>query len=199
MVSGKPLNELLPPKIYSNGNYTNYALTDRTNWQDEIFRVGRLQDHSFTVSGGNGYFIYSFAAGYTKHEGIIKNNNFERYSFRSNTEFNLLRRFKIGENFGISYTNLRPVESTLFSSALRIPPYLPVTDPLNLGGYSKATTIDDLNDALNPVAQIFLANKVNRSFRLLGSIYSNVEIMNGLTYKINFGLDYTHEIGRAHV
>lgn len=191
-IAGKPIEELLPPKLYSEGQYTAYALTDRTNWQNEIFRIGRFQDHSLAISGGNGYFLYSFIAGYTNHQGIIKTNNFERYSFRSNTEFNLLRRFKIGENFGISYSNLRPIESSLFYSALRIPPYLPIKDPLNLGGYSKSTTIDDLNDANNPVAQLALANKVNRTFRLLGNLYSSIEIIDGLIYKVSFGIDYSH-------
>ncbi|NJK94502.1 MAG: hypothetical protein HC905_05865 [Bacteroidales bacterium] len=144
------------------------------------------------ISGGNGFFKYAFSGGYTKHNGTIIGNSFERYSIRSNAEFNLLRRLKIGENFGLSYTNLRPIESGLFSSALRIPPYLPVKDETNLGGYSKATSIDDLNDAANPVAQVYLANKVNRSFRLLGNIYANFEVLNGLSYKVNFGLDYTH-------
>lgn len=188
----KPMEKLLPPKIYAEGQFTNYALTDRTDWQNEIFRTGRLQDHILNINGGNGFFIYSFSGGYTKHDGIIIGNNFERYSFRSNTEFKILRRFKIGENLGLSYTNLHPIESMLFGSALRIPPYLPVTDINNLGGYSKSTTIDDLNDAQNPVVQIMLSNKVNRSFRLLGNLYSSFEILNGLTYKITFGLDYTN-------
>jgi len=188
----KPLEELLPPKVYKNGTFTDYALTDQTSWQNEIFNTGRIQDHTLNISGGNGYFVYSFSGGYTRHESIIKGNYFERYSFRSNTEFKLLRRLKIGENLGLTFSNLRPIESGLFGSALRLPPYLPIKDPNNLGGYSKSTSIDDLNDAYNPVAQVELANKVNRSFRLLGNVYSCLEILNGLTYKINLGLDYTH-------
>lgn len=188
----KPVEKLLPPKLYSDGQFTNYAMTDRTNWQNEIFRTGRLQDHTLNVNGGNGFFIYSFSGGYTKHEGTIIGSKFERYSFRANTEFKVLKRFKLGENLGLSYKNQNPIESGLFSAALRIPPYLPVHDSNNLGGFSKSTTIDDLNDAFNPVAQVLLANKVNRSFRLLGNLYASLELIDGLIYKMVFGLDYTN-------
>ncbi|HJZ38788.1 MAG TPA: TonB-dependent receptor, partial [Bacteroidales bacterium] len=189
---GKPVSELLPPRLYSNGNFTGYAMTDRTDWQNEIFRTGNIQDHSLSVSGGNGFFSYNFSGGYTKHRGIMSGNNYERYSFRSNTEFNLFRKFRIGENLGLSYSNLNPIDENLFAAALRIPPYLPVFDASNLGGYSKVTTIDDLNDALNPVAVVALSDRVNRSFRLLANMYACLEIVNGLTYKINLGIDYTH-------
>jgi len=189
---GKTLDELLPPKLYSDGNFTPYALTDRTDWQDEIFRTGRIQDHSLSVSGGNGYFLYALSGGYTKHEGIIIGSNFERYSFRSNTEFRLLKRFKIGENLGVSFIKLNPVDDNLFMAALRIPPYLPITDPDNLGGFSKVTTINDLNDAMNPVAVIRLADKENKSFRLMGNLYASWEVLNGLTYRATLNLDYVH-------
>jgi TonB-linked SusC/RagA family outer membrane protein len=188
----KTPEELLPPKLYNNGAFTEYALTDRTDWQEEIFRTGHIQDHSLSVSGGNGYFLYSLSGGYTKHEGIIIGSSFERYSFRANTEFKLLNRLKIGENLGISFIKLHPVDDNLFMAALRIPPYLPITDPDNLGGYAKVTTIDDLNDAMNPVAAIELADKENKAFRLLGNVYASWEIFNSLTYKAIFNIDYIH-------
>lgn len=188
----KPLEELLPPKLWSNGNFTDYALTDRTDWQNEIFRVGKLQDHSLAISGGNGFFNYALSGGYTKHEGILIGYNYERYSFRSNTEFNISSKIKAGENMSLAYSNTDPIDASLFDAALRIPPYLPVYDNSNLGGFSKSTSIDDLNDAFNPVALVRLANKVNRSFRMIGNLYTSIEILNGLTYKINFGLDYTN-------
>ncbi|HEX2394405.1 MAG TPA: TonB-dependent receptor [Bacteroidales bacterium] len=189
---GKSLEDLLPQKLYDNGSFTPYALTDRTDWQDEIFRIGRIQDHSLSVSGGNGYFVYALSGGYSKHEGIIIGSQFERYSFRSNTEFKLLKRLKIGENLGVSFIKLYPVDGDLFLAALRIPPYLPVEDPNNLGGFAKVTSINDLNDAMNPVAKVRLAEKENKDFRLLGNMYASWEILKGLTYRATFNLDYTH-------
>jgi TonB-linked SusC/RagA family outer membrane protein len=189
---GKSVEELLPPDLYENGSFTSYALTDRTNWQKEIFRTGKIQDHGLSVSGGNGYFTFALSGGYTKHEGILIGSSFERYSFRSNTEFKLNKRIKIGENLGVSFIKAHPVDGNLFMAALRMPPYLPVKDPSNLGGFSKATTISDLNDALNPVAVVELSEKINRDFRLLGNLYAAWEIVNGLTYRTNFNIDYTN-------
>ncbi len=189
---GKSLEELLPPKLYQNGEFTPYALTDRTDWQDEIFRTAKIQDHSLSISGGNGHFLYALSGGYTKHEGFLIGSGFERYSFRSNTEFKLLKRFKIGENLGLTFVKSHPINESLFHCALRIPPYAPVYDAGNPGGYSKVTSIDDLNDALNPVAAIRLVDNENKTFRILGNMFLSWEILNGITYKATFNIDYSN-------
>ncbi|MBN2814073.1 MAG: TonB-dependent receptor [Bacteroidales bacterium] len=190
---GKTLDELLPQKLYSDGKFTTYALTDRTDWQDEIFRKGFVQDHNLSINGGNGYFVYALSGGYLKHKGFLIGNSYERYSLRFNSSFNLHQRIKIGENIGISFARLHPITNELFIAALRIPPYLPIKDENNLGGFSKATTIDDLNDASNPVALVKLAERLNKSFRLMGNIYAQLDIYRGLSYKLNFNIDYNYD------
>jgi hypothetical protein len=70
--------------IYEGSNQT-YAQTE-TNWQDEMFRTAPMNQINVDISGGNDkYRIYTSYGKYTQ-EDIILGTNYNRHSFRINTE-----------------------------------------------------------------------------------------------------------------
>lgn len=64
-------------------------LKGSTNWQKEITRTAFTQNHNVTMSGGAEKLTYYASFGLQKQEGILKENNLDRYSGR----FNATQRF----------------------------------------------------------------------------------------------------------
>ena len=114
--------------------YSNPAsLGKGTDWQDVLFNDGApVQNHQLSVSGASEKINYYFSMGYYNQEGIVGGNydhsNYERLSFRSNTQYKLfdqskqrnwLRSMTIGVNMSYSRINSRGINAgNLTGSAL---------------------------------------------------------------------------------
>ena len=172
----------------------NWRRVDRTDWQNEIFRTAFQQEYNASVSGGSTDVKYNVGAGYMDQDGIIQTHNYKRYSFRANTDFALSKKVKIGENFMVSYSAASEAptgqdNSNILLCALRIPPYLPVLDPDNLGGYSRVTSANDHNDAFNPITELKLRDNKTDYLRILGNLFGEVEILKDLRFRTSIALD----------
>jgi len=62
-----------------------------TDWQDEGYQTGFIQNHNFNVAGGTETTKYFMSLDYLDNEGTLvgQGPNYERYSFRVNTEAKL--------------------------------------------------------------------------------------------------------------
>jgi TonB-linked SusC/RagA family outer membrane protein len=175
-------------------NSIDWRRVDRTDWQEEIYRPAFQQEYNLSVLGGTPTVKYSLGAGYLDQDGVIITHNYKRYSFRANTEFSFGKRFKLGENFTVSYSDASQAisgegNSNILLCAIRIPPYLPVLDPENLGGYSRVTSNDDYNDARNPVADLMVRDNKTHDLRVFGNIYGELEILKDLKFRSTLSLD----------
>lgn len=164
-----------------------------TNWQDEIYTTGLVQNYDFAVAGGGDKSSFRFSGGYSEKEGIIIETGFERYSFRANSDFDL-GKLKIGETMSVSFNKTRPELNaggrSLLEHVLKAAPYLPVYNPNNLGGFQGPNSSGDGQDAENAVRIMKLPTVNNRSFSLIGNLYAEYEILEGLKFKTQVGLDY---------
>jgi TonB-dependent starch-binding outer membrane protein SusC len=197
----------------ANGNYINYgnnidgadfnktkwlitkANKQGTNWLDEVYgNVAPIQNHQLGVSGGNESGRYAMGLNYFNQQGIMQYTGYKRYSLRANTEFNINKHVRVGENFQVAYgerigqPNGNNAESNPTSFAYRIQPIIPVYD---VTGFFAGTRGGDLDNANNPIAQLF-RNKENtqKEIRLFGNAYAEVDILKNLTARTSFGIDY---------
>lgn len=194
----------------ANGNYINYNnnpntapasrfLITKTNkqgtdWQREIFSSAPIQNHQIGVSGGNEMARYAMSVNYFDQQGIMKYTSYKRYSIRANTEFNVTKRFRVGENFQFAYgerigqPNGNNNESNPINFAYRIQPIIPVYD---VAGYFAGTSGADLDNSRNPLAEL-VRNKDNKNIelRFFGSAYAEYDILPNLTFKTQYGIDY---------
>jgi TonB-dependent starch-binding outer membrane protein SusC len=166
-----------------------------TNWLDEIFDPAPIQSHQLGASGGTEAGRYAISVNYFDQKGTMIYTNFKRYSIRANTEFNINKRFRIGENLQIGYServgqpNGNSNESNPTSFAYRIQPIVPINDVsgTTFGG----TRGTDLDNSRNPVADLWRnKDNVQKEVRLFGNAYMEFDIMDGLTAKTSFGADY---------
>ncbi|KAF2515017.1 TonB-dependent receptor [Flavobacterium zhairuonense] len=163
-----------------------------TNWQDEIFQDGVMQDYNLSFSNGTENSTGRYSAGYLKQEGAVINTGFERYSFRANNTQNI-GRLTVGSNIGVSFSKTNPERAsggrTLLEHAIKMAPYLPVYNANNLGGYQGPSTADG-QDAENPVRVANLGYQYIKGLSIIGNIYAEVEIIKGLKFRSQVALDY---------
>ena len=78
-----------------------------TDWYDAITQSAFLQRHNIGLYGGGENNRYYIGMSMQDQEGIVKGNNFERYTMRANTEFDILPgKLRIGENFQATYRRI---------------------------------------------------------------------------------------------
>ena len=185
------LNSISMSKYLDSGNTVPAADTD---WFDETTRTGFIQQYNVSVSNGSEKGSSFFSLGYYKNLGIIKNTDFERFSARMNTEYNLIgKMLTVGEHFTLNRTSEVQAPGGFLQNVLQFNPSLPVYD-IN-GGY--AGPVGGYPDRENPVARLD-RNSDNRYtyWRMFGDSYINLNPFKGFNLRSTFGLDYAQKSQR---
>ncbi|CAL1519424.1 TonB-dependent receptor P3 [Chitinophaga sp. MM2321] len=169
-----------------------YYAVQRTDWQRALLRSGQVTNADVSLRGGSSSSNYMFSAGYYDEKGIIENSYFKRYTVRINSEHKLGKRLKIGENLQLTYRqgngfDTYSAQTGLIFSALRFNPAIPVHNPDGSYGSSKAS--NELGDINNPVFTAESLDGWNKNYRMLANAYAELEIMDGLTLRANYGFD----------
>lgn len=171
------------------------------DWQEAIFRDGFVQSHNVAVSGGNENANYFISGGYFDNEGIEPSQDFERFSFKANSDIKVGKHLRFGESILISQTD-RTTQSegaffAGFNSALNAP-YFQIFNPDGPLGYNQETA-DNLGGArgINYVFRNDLRTQSTtvRNRKVLGNFYGEVNIIEGLKFRTSLGLDYN--VGRG--
>lgn len=157
-----------------------------TDWQDELTRTAISNNVNFSAAGATDNSNYYAALGYENQEGILYNSNLRRYSGRVNISQKAFDgRVNIDFNLNGSRTeNNRPNATSTVSNMLTWNPTYPAyTD-------GSPTTVFN-NGAFNPLIRQQIYKDFTNNNRILANISPSVEIIKGLTYKLNFGVDYS--------
>jgi TonB-linked SusC/RagA family outer membrane protein len=96
---------------------TTTTAVNRYDYQDYIFRTGVGSDNNVSVVGGQNKTRYYASAGYLYNQGIVRNTDFNRYSFRLNLdqEINKWISFNASMNYVYSKSNEKPDGNSFFS------------------------------------------------------------------------------------
>ena len=178
---------------------TRSAQGSGTNWYDEITRTAPLFRGTLGISGNGEKSRYYFGFGAQEQAGILKYQNFRRYSARINTEFDILKNLRFGENLQFTYRQVRLLQGggggagvsddeNDILNAFRTPTIIPVYD--EFGGYG-GTRAAGFNNPGNPVANLD-RQKDNRGFATsaFGDIYLEFEPIPDLVLRSSIGGNY---------
>ncbi|MFA6702703.1 MAG: TonB-dependent receptor [Dysgonamonadaceae bacterium] len=170
------------------------ANKEGTNWFDEITRKGVVQEYNLSAEGGGKNIIYASSANYLKENGILNQTGFERFSFRNNMEITPFTDWlKVGQSLQVSLTKLKGDldnngEYSPIANSFKLQPIIPVYD---IKGNYAGTIGKNLGESNNPVAQLERSkDNKNDQFRILGNLFIEAKILEGLTFKSLFGYNY---------
>ena len=129
------------PTIYdpdTNPTGFNYA-AQNTDWQDEVFRTGMIQNYHLSIDGGGDKFTYSASGSWFKQQGTIIGSDYSRTTVRLNTSYQATPWLKIGENVSFMSSvakntygdgdNLESAGANILSAALAMAPWDPTHYP----------------------------------------------------------------------
>jgi len=157
------------------------SLVDRTDWQDQMLQAGPQVNQYLNIAGGSEKVTYNVSLGYENQDGIFKPYNFQRSRLRFALEENL-GRVKLGQTINTSYYVYSGSTYSL-DQAIRMPPYAPVEDPTNLGGYYNVTPNIDLQDAQNPAAWINNRTSKSRGLSITSQFYAEIKLADWLKFR----------------
>jgi len=81
------------------------ALATQTNWADQILRNGGFKEVNFSTTNGTPKGSYFLSGNYRRDESVIENESLDRFSLRSNMNFNLTKDLKLEGRVNLSYIN----------------------------------------------------------------------------------------------
>lgn len=174
-----------------NGLYDGFINQNKTmrfsdtDWLEEISRVGFSQNYDLSLSHANDKHSTMFSLGYKKNNGILKYTDFENFSARMNSSYNINKYVSIGENFTVTYSS--QVDSAPMENALKMAPTVPVYE---IDGKTFAGPVGGMSDRQNPLREMY-DNRNNHLdyWRLFGNAYIEVKPINGFVFRSNFGID----------
>ena len=183
------------------------AASTGTDWMSLITRPNApLQNYNVTVSGGSDKMMYSTSLSYYDQQGVVKTSDYNKLSYRLNTEINATDKIKIGNSlvFTKSTRNLIPNEGSLwnsiFNTAMNIDPITPVyysqaeLDANAASGYNTNEYSIYHNamytNAGNPVGQLARNFQTQNSTSFFGNLWASYDITKELVFKSSLGYEY---------
>ena len=180
--------------IYAGATQT-YAQTE-TDWQEEMFRTAPLSQLNVDLSGGNEKYRLYTSFGKFSQDGIMIGTDYDRYSYRVNTEANLNKFITIGENLKASYSETSNEKSaggrTLIKHMVNQVPYIPVYDPTLPGGYRSANASDG-SDPENPVRISLMDVNKRYMINIMGNAFVEFKPVIWLKFRSSIGVEYTSD------
>lgn len=183
---------------WTDGTHTATTSATRYNWQDYIFDETIGTENSINISGGTDKTKYLFSASYLYNEGILRNTNFDRKTFkvRINQELTSWLNLNAGTYYSnnkskeIPYGNAwtgNPMVALLFGDNTIDP------SPDEFGNYPVVGWMS------NPYEDIDLLDIFQQNNRLISDFVLNADPMKGLNLKYTFGYDYMASNGKFKI
>jgi len=165
-----------------------------TDWQDLIYKPGFMTNHQLGMQGGVENTQYSLGLGYFNETGIIPNQNFQRFNLRATIDQRIGKNIKIGLNTlnTLTYQNT-PGGGGVPGGLVRL---TPLASPYNADGSVNMFPSEGSIDAAGVSPLTILTKKDSylgrtRSLRTFNSLYAEVNILPGLKYRFNAGLNFS--------
>ncbi|WP_461534350.1 SusC/RagA family TonB-linked outer membrane protein [Sinomicrobium sp.] len=167
------------------------------DWQGAAFKPGSVRNVEFNMSGGNEKSNFYLSGSYNKHDGNVTNIDFERGSFKLRLGHELTPGLRVdaGVNLSMitqngntgSWGNTSGVASPQYTAS-----YMPPTIPVyNYDGSFNAYE-GMPGTGFNPIQAATVDDNIVRQRSLIGNISVSYDILDNLTFKSFYGIDYRY-------
>ena len=196
------------------------SIIGATDWQSEGLRdAASVTNVALAVSGGKKDLKYYISASYINDQGIMRDNELQKFNFRSRTEAMLSRTVKIGVNMSGTYKkssrpknnfidfyrtpSFLPVRHNEYTTGLTgytgfargshfnniVTPSKPVTGEDGTITYEDETTSPFTSANNNPVSVLWNTSRWGEDFQGIGSLFLEWEIIKNLKFVTSNGFN----------
>ncbi|UKM64278.1 TonB-dependent receptor [Flavobacteriaceae bacterium GSB9] len=186
------------PEVFQNPE--QYG--EGTDWYDLLLReAAPIQNYSISYSKRDEKHGVSVIGGFFNQDGVVLNSNYQKFSLRANTSFNITDWLSIGANVAPSYTleNRLDTDGLFFgsgdqilASALQAWPIIPARNPD--GSISSSAFIPGVS-AFSTPNWLYTINNITRDYKtttLLSNAYVEAEVIDGLRLKSTINAEIGH-------
>ncbi len=166
------------------------------DWLGVVTQPAYTMEHTLSASGGTKNMKAYGSIGFLDNQGTTKGQEYQRYTVRTNVELNPREWITFGagingswqyQDYGQSRTGgSSNVTADLIAAAARIEPYsLPYDEDGNRivhpGGKARVWNVID---------EWLYSTNQRETLRILSSLFTEVKLLKGLRYRLNFGPDF---------
>ncbi|GAB5553234.1 MAG: TonB-dependent receptor [Saprospiraceae bacterium] len=191
-------DDQLRPAGHPNSTYGG-NIEDGVNYWDEIAQTGIVQNYDLSFSQGTESGGVYFSANYFDQQGVVINSDYERIGLRMNSFYKFLNdKITVGENFSVTRGKRSLLDVGFGGSAEQAPyRYKSILPVRTEDGRFSGPPGGGFSDRDNPVALAFdnRDDRVNNT-KIFGNVYANIELLDGLSFRTNIGVDYDNIITR---
>jgi len=164
---------------------------ENTDWQDQIFRTGAIQNYQLSISGGNEHVNYYLSGSYFDQKGVIINSNYNRFSVTSNIDVEASEKLNFGLNLFAQRSasdGVRTQEGSggltpgVVASAFKFEPDQGIYNP---DGTFTTARMNDPHD--NPYAVATQLGNEDLNDRFQANFFAEYDILDNLTFRTTFG------------
>lgn len=179
---------------------TNTTAVTRYDYQDYVFRKGMGTDNNVSASGGTDKTKYYLSGSFFYNEGIVKNTDYRRFSFRANVDQQLSKILSV--SLGLNYINSAANEKPDGNSF-----YSPMNSLTILGNFHDIWTRDALGNIkavgergrINPVSVIEDFKQRQETNRIISALGLKLKPMKGLSIDYTMGIDNYGQNGTTYM
>ncbi|MBA2498532.1 MAG: TonB-dependent receptor [Chitinophagaceae bacterium] len=205
----------LATKLYQSGGLpvptsltSDFDPAINTDWQDEFLRQGAIGEYNLAFSGSLAKAVNFYVSGnHFSNKGPVIDNSFKRSGVRINTS-TTFSRFTIGENLLLSWTKEDPIAATgvgvnPFVDMITMPPVVALQDsryqsPENPEGWGIGLNNAYLSTLTANVPALQRLDQFEQNnFKIRGNAFLDFRILDGFTYRFNFGLEKSVDKGEG--
>lgn len=163
------------------------SLVGGTNWVDELLQTGLMQNYNLSYSGGNDKSHYYVSAGYLNQTGVVKNVKYDRFTFQTNNDAQVLKWLKFSNDLLFS-ADVKKNGSYNMLDAMHALPVFPVKEE-NGEWSGPSGNADWYGSVRNPVGNNDVYRSTTKGYNFLANIAADVNITPWLSFRSVFGYD----------
>lgn len=154
------------------------------DWIDEIIgKPVQQQKYNLSVSSGTAKTKVFTSFNVALNEGMLSNENQQRYGIRLNLDQELAKWAKLGTSVNVNYTNLNARGSNIFTRAISA---YPLGEPYTADGEINPTFHnEDLSPLGDQISQQYVNNR--KSIYANTAVFIELHPIKALTFRSNFG------------
>jgi len=178
------------PNLFANPS----SFGTGTNWYNQAFRNALQTNHQISVNGGSEKSTYNFSLGYTGEDGIVKTQNYKRYTAKFSNDIQVLKPLKIGYTVSATASNSNDINGSIFRQLYAAGPVVPVYYADGSYGDANDFSLGGGNN-FNPQVTLDYFNQKSKNYRFNGNVYAELSFAKHFTFKTSAGGDF----GQAEV
>lgn len=187
-------------------DFVNLLGDANTDWQKEIYQNAIAHDHNLSATGKAGFLPFRISVGYTNKDGILKGDNFSRYTGAINLNPSFFdNRLQLNVGLRSMLTKNQFADRGAIGSAVNFDPTQPVLDPESpYNGYFTWLNNQGAPQPLataNPVALLNLRDDRSTVQRHVvnASADYRFKFLPELRANLNLAYDYSQGMGTINV